>query len=57
MAKTDSPIFMIKGLRSPVKRCLRSAHLAGKQKSPFFLRIGLFSLKERGIKRQEAKII
>jgi hypothetical protein len=57
MAKTDSPIFMIKGLRSPVKRCLGSVHLAGKQKSPFFLRIGLFSLEERGIKRQEAKII
>jgi len=57
MAKTDSPIFMIKGLRSPVKRCLGSVHLAGKQKGPFFLRIGLFSLEERGIKRQEAKMI
>jgi hypothetical protein len=30
---------------------------AQKNKSPFFLRIGLFSLEERGIKRQEAKII
>jgi hypothetical protein len=57
MVKTDPPTFMVKGLRSPVKRCLESVHLAGKQKSPFFLRIGLFSREGGGIKRQEAKMI
>jgi len=57
MVKTNPSTFMVKGLRSPVKRFLRSAHSAGKQKGPFFLRIDLVSHEGRGIKGQEAKII